>query len=87
MGTPAYLAPERTVGAPATPAADLYALGIVAFQCLTGRPPFTGEPMAVVLADLEQSLPPLPAWVFTEIAGLVADLIAKDFWARPASAA
>jgi serine/threonine-protein kinase len=35
-GTPAYLAPERAAGEPATPAADLYALGIVAYQCLTG---------------------------------------------------
>ena len=34
IGTPAYLAPERSAGAPAMPAADLYALGIVAFQCL-----------------------------------------------------
>lgn len=87
MGTPAYLAPERTAGAPATPAADLYALGIVAFQCLTGRPPFTGEPLAVALAHLEQPLPPLPAWVPAEIAALVADLTAKDPLARPGSAA
>ena len=36
-GTPAYLAPERFAGAPATPATDLYALGVVAHQCLTGR--------------------------------------------------
>ena len=86
MGTPAYLAPERAAGAPATPAADLYALGIVAYQCLAGRLPFEGEPVAVALAHREQPLPPLPPWVPAELAALVADLTAKDPWARPASA-
>ena len=85
-GTPAYLAPERAAGAPATPAADLYALGIVAYQCLTGRPPFEGEPLAVALAHIEQPLPPLPPRVPGGVAALVADLTAKDPRARPASA-
>ena len=87
IGTPAYLAPERAAGAPATPAADLYALGIVAFQCLTGKLPFDGEPLAVALAHQEQPLPPLPPSVPAEVAALVADLTAKDSRARPASAA
>jgi eukaryotic-like serine/threonine-protein kinase len=52
LGTPAYLAPERAAGGPGTPAADLYALGIVAYQCLTGRLPFEGEPLAVALAQM-----------------------------------
>jgi serine/threonine-protein kinase len=86
MGTPAYLAPERAAGGPAGPAADLYALGIVAYQCLTGRPPFRGEPLAVVLAHQHQPLPPLPSWVPAAVAALVADLTAKDPAARPASA-
>jgi hypothetical protein len=87
MGTPAYLAPERAAGMPATPAADLYALGIVAYQCLTGRVPFHGEPLAVALAHREQPLPPLPASVPADVAALVADLTAKEPSARPASAA
>jgi serine/threonine-protein kinase len=86
IGTPGYLAPERATGAPATPAADLYALGIVVFQCLTGRLPFNGEPLAVALAHQEQPLPPLPPSVPAEVAALVADLTAKDPLARPASA-
>jgi eukaryotic-like serine/threonine-protein kinase len=85
-GTPAYLAPERAAGAPATPATDIYALGIVAYQCLTGRPPFEGEPLAVALAHIEQPVPPLPPRVPAGVVALVADLTAKDPWARPASA-
>jgi serine/threonine-protein kinase len=87
IGTPAYLAPERVTGAPAAPAADLYALGIVAYQCLTGRLPFEGPSLTVALAHLERPLPRLPAHVPAGVAALVADLTAKDPRARPASAA
>jgi eukaryotic-like serine/threonine-protein kinase len=86
IGTPAYLAPERAAGSPATPASDLYALGIVAYQCLTGRLPFNGEPLAMALAHLERPVPPLPPGVPAGVAALVADLTAKNPRARPASA-
>jgi len=86
MGTPAYLAPEQVTGGHATPATDLYALGIVAFQCLTGRPPFTGPPVVVALAHQEKPLPPLPSSVPKDVAALVAELTSKDPWTRPAGA-
>jgi serine/threonine-protein kinase len=86
VGTPAYLAPERAAGGLATPAGDLYALGIVAHQCLTGRVPFDGEPLVVVLAHLHREMPPLPPSVPAGVAALVADLTAKDPSARPPSA-
>ena len=41
MGTAQYLAPELALGKPATPASDLYALGIIAFECVVGQRPFT----------------------------------------------
>jgi hypothetical protein len=85
-GTPAYLAPERFAGAPATPATDLYALGVVAHQCLTGRLPFAGDPLVVALAHVERDMPPLPDSVPADLAALVADLTRKDPRARPASA-
>jgi hypothetical protein len=86
VGTPGYLAPERVAGASATAASDLYALGIVAYECLTGAPPFTGGALAVALAHRERPLPPLPAWVPADMAALVRDLTAKDPAARPRSA-
>jgi eukaryotic-like serine/threonine-protein kinase len=86
VGTAAYLAPERAGGGPATPASDLYSLGVVAYECLTGQAPFDGEPLAFALAHVQQAIPPLPPSVPAAVAALVADLTAKDPSARPASA-
>ena len=91
IGTTGYLAPERVSGRPATVASDLYALGIVGYECLTGKPPFQGEPLQVALAHRDQDLPGLPPWCLsqpggTELAALIADLTARDPAARPASA-
>jgi serine/threonine protein kinase len=58
IGTAAYMAPEQLTGQPASSAADIYALGIVIFQMLTGRLPFTGDsPAAAALARLHQNAP------------------------------
>jgi eukaryotic-like serine/threonine-protein kinase len=86
VGTPSYLAPERAAGASATTASDLYSLGVVAYECLAGQPPFQGTPMEVVAACQRAPLPPLPAAVPAEVAALVMELTAKDPAARPAAA-
>jgi hypothetical protein len=91
IGTTGYLAPERVSGRSATVASDLYALGIVGYECLTGQPPFQGEPLQVALAHRDQDLPGLPARCLsqpggTELAALIADLTARNPAARPASA-
>ncbi len=55
VGTPAYMAPEQVEGRPITPAADMFALGVVLFEMLTGDLPFTGAtPLEVALARLSQ---------------------------------
>ena len=86
IGTPGYLAPERAMGAQATAASDLYSLGIVAYECLAGAPPFTGLDLAVARAHHERPVPPLPGHVPAAVAALVLDLTAKDPAARPRSA-
>jgi len=86
VGTPSYLAPERAGGASATAASDLYSLGVVAYECLAGQPPFQGTPMEVVAACQRAPIPPLPVTVPAEVAALVMELTAKDPAARPASA-
>jgi serine/threonine protein kinase len=87
IGTPAYLAPERVAGSPGTPASDLYALGIVAYECLAGTLPYSGTPVQVTLAYARRGLPPLPPSIPAPVAELVTELAARDPAARPASAA
>lgn len=86
LGTPAYLAPERVAGAVAAPAADLYSLGVVAYECLAGAPPFSGEPLEVASAHRHRAMPPLPAAVPTAVTRFVAELTARDPAQRPTSA-
>jgi serine/threonine-protein kinase len=86
VGSAAYIAPERVAGAPGGPASDLYALGLVAYECLAGSRPFNGPPLEVAIAHRDRPLPPPPAWVPAEVAAFVMTLTAKDPAWRPASA-
>jgi serine/threonine protein kinase len=54
VGTAPYLAPEQVTGDPVTPAADVYALGLVLLECLTGRREYTGGPVETALARLHR---------------------------------
>ena len=87
IGTPGYLAPERASGQQATPATDIYALGMVAYECLAGVPPFTGPALEVALAHRDRPLPPLSSSVAPDVVAFVMQLTAKDPAWRPGRAA
>lgn len=88
LGTAAYMAPEQARGDGVVDGrCDLFSLGSVLFRCLTGRPPFDGGDMRVILAKLMFDEPPaLPSDVPEVLAGLVRALLQKDPSERPASA-
>ena len=87
MGTAHYLAPELARGEVATPLSDVYALGIVTYECLAGWRPFEGDnQVAVATAQLTQQPPPLPETVPLPVRQLVASAMAKNPHARPQGA-
>jgi len=59
VGTPAYMSPEQCAGEPLTWSSDLYSLGVVAHELLTGTPPFTGSNFTIMKGHLETPPPPL----------------------------
>ena len=79
MGTPQYLSPEQARGGTATPASDVYALGVVAFECLAGHRPFDADsPVATALAHLNDPVPDLPPGIPADLAAVVRRAMAKD---------
>jgi len=88
MGTAQYLSPEQAMGRPATPASDIYALGVVGHEMLTGRRPFDAEtPVATALSQVNDPPPPLPDSVPEALRDLISACLAKEPDDRPASAA
>lgn len=87
MGTAQYLAPEQAMGKQATSLSDVYAMGIVMFEMLTGHRPFTGASQVdIAMAQVKQQPPELPDWVSEETRRLVMMMLAKAPANRPRSA-
>ncbi len=87
LGTPNYISPEQAIGEQATGASDLYALGVVAHEMLTGTRPFDrGTPIATALSHVNEPPPPLADDVPTDLRAVVATLLEKDPAKRPANA-
>ncbi|MFG1710628.1 protein kinase [Nonomuraea sp. M3C6] len=79
LGTAAYCAPEQAEGAPVTPAVDIYALGVVAYECLVGQRPFNGDSaVTIALKHIREAPPPLPAEIPPPVRTLVEIALAKD---------
>jgi serine/threonine protein kinase len=86
MGTAMYVSPEQATGAQVTDASDIYSLGVVAYECLAGHPPFTAsEPLAIAFAHKHEPVPPLPPDVPPPVSELVYHMLAKTPEERPAS--
>ncbi len=92
FGTPRYMSPEQAQGKPLDARTDLYSLGVIVYQMLTGRPPFTDNDAVVVMARHIKSVPKRPnevnpeANVPKELEDVVMRALSKDPKDRQASA-
>jgi serine/threonine-protein kinase len=87
MGTVQYLAPEQATGKSATPSTDIYSLGIVAYEALAGKRPFTGDnQMMIAMSQIRDTPPALPESLDPAVSELIMDCLAKKAAMRPATA-
>ena len=90
MGTATYFAPEQAQGLPLDPRSDLYSLGVVLYEMVTGRPPFSGDsPVAIAYKHVQETAPPprhLNTNVPTDLEAVILKLLSKNPEARYPSA-
>lgn len=84
VGTASYLSPEQAKGAALGPATDVYSLGLVLLECLTGTQAFQGSAVESAVARLSSD-PEIPASIDHEFASLLRAMLARDPAARPAA--
>ena len=91
LGTVAYMAPEQALGRETGPPADLYALGCVLYECVTGAPPFPGDDAVAVITQHLSATPVAPTLRRSDcppaLGALILGLLEKEVPNRPASAA
>ncbi len=87
LGTAKYMSPEQASGAEATPASDVYALGVIGYEMLAGHPLFTAQNAgALAMAHVHQAPPLLPSSVPAAVRGLIAEALSKQPADRPRDA-
>jgi serine/threonine protein kinase len=89
LGTPLYMSPEQCRGERLDARSDIYSLGIIAYQMLTGAPPFTGDTSTIIRAHKENQAPPvreLNKKVPKRVSGVIMSTLVKDREQRPQTA-
>jgi serine/threonine protein kinase len=82
-GTPEYLAPERITGNPPNPSMDVYSLGIVMYELLTGAPPFQGHIETILTGHLHQQPPSVSSKRGEDVDERLEELVARSLAKKP----
>ncbi|HTV10893.1 MAG TPA: protein kinase, partial [Acidimicrobiales bacterium] len=83
LGTVGYLSPEQCAGSSATERSDLYSVGCLAFECLIGRPPFTGETPASVMYQHEHAQPKRVSDLLPDVPAAIDAVVARSLEKDP----
>ena len=90
VGTVSYMPPEQAMGGEVTPRSDLYSLGAMLYEMVTGRPPFLGDDAVAIISQHINTPPVAPTWHNSEchrpLDALILRLLAKDPSERPEAA-
>lgn len=88
MGTAQYLPPEQAMGKAATGLGDIYALGVIGYEALVGKRPFTGKTQVdIAFAHVNERVPPMPDHIDSRVRDIIMSMLAKNPEYRPRSAA
>jgi len=77
LGSPRYMSPEQVAGKRAEPRSDIFSLGVILYEMLTGKPPFTGEDVTSVMFQIMNLVPPPPSSLNTQVPEILDFIVAK----------
>jgi serine/threonine protein kinase len=83
VGTPGYMAPEQQLGDEIDARADLYAVGVVLYECLTGRMPHQADSTMALIAKMLEETPPSPRDLMPDIPAGLSDIVMRALAKQP----
>ena len=83
LGSPRYMSPEQVAGKRAEPRSDIFSLGVILYEMLTGKPPFTGEDVTSVMFQIMNLVPPPPSSINTQAPEILDFIVAKAIAKTP----
>ncbi len=85
LGSPKYMSPEQLLGGAVDQRSDIFALGVVLYEALTGAPPFSGSDITQIMYQIVNAVPPPPSAVNSRVSPMLDLIVAKALAKEPAA--